>query len=118
MRTIILLLIILVSCGPINIGVKDIPIKSKEIKGYDIKYFAKRDKHGLNCNAYLTINRKNSDVNELYIEIQALDKEKAILSVVHFLIKDLKKNEIIEKKGPFRDIKSCANIEELKILGG
>ena len=118
MRIIILLLIFLTSCGHLNIGVKKFEIQKKEIKGYEIQYHAKRDKYGYNCNVYLTANRKNSDINELYIEIKAIDKDKSTLSVAYFLLKDLKKNEIINKVKIFTGIKSCAKIENLEILGG
>tara|TARA_Y100000741_G_scaffold273348_1_gene213450 strand:- start:178 stop:522 length:345 start_codon:yes stop_codon:yes gene_type:complete len=113
-----LLFFVIISCGPVSIGVKDIPLQSKEIKGYDIKFYAKRDKYGINCQAYLSINRKNSDLNELYVEIQALDKNSKLLSVAYFLIKDLKNNEIIEETRSFKGIESCAKIERLEVLGG
>ena len=118
MRKIILLLIVLTSCGPVNIGAKKFEIQTKEIKGYEIQYHAERDKYGYNCNVYLTANRKNSDINELYIEIKAIDKDQSILSVAYFFLKDLKNNEIIKKVKIFKDIKSCAKIENLEILGG
>ena len=118
MRIIILIFIILVSCGPVDIGVKKIPIQKKEIKGYEIQYHAKRDEYGMNCKARISVNRKNSEIDELYIEVQALDKNKSLLSVAYFLLKDLEKNEIITKTANFNEIKSCAKIEKLDILGG
>ena len=118
MRIIILIFIILVSCGPVNIGVKELPIQKKEIKGYEIQYHAERDKYGMNCKAHISVNRKNSKIDELYVEVQALDKNKSLLSVAYFLLKDLEKNEIITKTANFNEIKSCAKIEKLDILGG
>ena len=58
-------------------------IKKKEIQGYYIEVYAKRDKYGVNCNAYLTIINKNSNINELYVEIQAMDKDEKIISVTN-----------------------------------
>ena len=118
MRIIILIFIILVSCGPVNIGVKELPIQKKEIKGYEIQYHAERDKYGMNCKAHISVNRKNSKIDELYVEVQALDKNKSLLSVAYFLLKDLQKNQIIRKNAAFKEIKSCAKIEKLDILGG
>ena len=118
MRITILIFIMLVSCGPVNIGVKELPTQKKEIKGYEIQYYAKRDKYGMNCKAHILVNRKNSEINELYVEIQALDKNKSLLSIAYFLIKDLEKNKKITKTNYFKEIKSCAKIEKLMILGG
>ena len=118
---IILLTILLVtnsSCGPISIGTKEIDVKKKEIQGYYIEVYAKRDKYGVKCNVYLTIINKNSNINELYVEIQAIDKDKKIISVTNFLIKQAKKNEIINEIGRFRGIKSCAKIVDLNIIAG
>ena len=118
MRIIILIFIILFGCGPVNIGVKELPIQKKEIKGYEIEFHAKRDKYGINCKAYISVNRKNSEIDELYVEVQALDKNKSLLSVAYFLLKDIQKNQIIKKTAIFNEIKSCAKIEKLDILGG
>ena len=119
MRIFILLIILLITvsnCGPINIGNKKINIKKKEIGGYYIEVFVKRDKG--NCNAHLTIINKNSNINELYVEIQAINKDKKIISVTNFLIKQAKKNEIINKINTFSEIKSCRKIEDLNIFVG
>ena len=121
MRILILLstlLITISNCGPINIGTKEIDVKKKEIQGYYIEVYAKRDKYGINCNAYLTIINKNSNIKELYVEIQAIDKDKKIISVKNFLIKQAKKNEIINKIDTFSEIQSCAKIYDLKIIAG
>ena len=121
MRIFVLLIILLItasSCGPINIGNKKIDIKKKEIGGYYIEVYAKRDKYGINCNAYLTIINKNSNINELYVEIQAIDKDKKMISVTNFLIKQAKKNEIINKINAFSEINSCGKIEDLNIIAG
>jgi len=118
MRIIIFITLILVGCGPVNIGVKDLPIQKKEIKGYEIEYYANRDKYGMNCMVRISVNRKNSEINELYVEVQALGKNKSLLSVAYFLLKDLQKNQIITKTTNFNEIKSCAKIEKLHILGG
>ena len=121
MRILILLSILLVTisnCGPMNVGIKEIDAKKKEIQGYYIEVYAKRDKYGLKCNTYLTIINKNSNINELYVEIQAIDKDKKIISVTNFLIKQAKKNEIINEIGRFRGIKSCAKIVDLNIIAG
>ena len=114
----IILLITVSNCGPINIGNKKINIKQKEIGGYYIEVYAKRDKYGINCNTYLTIINKNSNINELYVEIQAIDKDKKMISVTNFLIKQAKKNEIINKINTFREFKSCGKIEDLNIFAG
>ena len=119
MRIFILLIILLITvsnCGPINIGNKKINIKKKEIGGYYIEVFVKRDKG--NCNAHLTIINKNSNINELYIEIQAINKDKKIISVTNFLITQAKKNETINKINTFSEIQSCAKIEDLNIFAG
>ena len=119
MRIFILLIILLITvsnCGPINIGNKKINIKKKEIGGYYIEVFVKRDKG--NCNAHLTIINKNSNINELYVEIQAINKDKKIISVTNFLIKQAKKNEIINKINTFSEIQSCGKIEDLNIFAG
>ena len=121
MRLFILLIILLITgsnCGPINIGNKKIDIKKKEILGYYIEAYAKRDKYGMNCNVYLTVINKNSNINELYVEIQAVDKDKEIISVTNFLIKQAKKNEIINKTITFSKLKSCAKIQNLNIFAG
>ena len=121
MRIFILLIILLITvsnCGPINIGTKEIDVKKKEIQGYYIEVYAKRDKYGINCNAYLTIINKNSNINKLYVEIQAIDKDKKMISVTNFLIKQAKKNEIINKINTFNEIKSCGKIEDLNIFAG
>ena len=121
MRILILLSILLVTisnCGPINIGAKEIEVKKKEIQGYYIEVYVKRDKYGINCNAYLTLINKNSNIKELYVEIQAIDKDKKIISVINFLIKQAKKSEIINKIGTFSKIQSCAKIEDLNIIAG
>ena len=125
MRTLIFLTILLITisnCGPIKIGTKETNIIKKEIQGYYIEVYAKRDKSntfdGASCNAYLTIINKNSNINELYVEIQAIDKDKKIISVTNFLIKQAKKNEIINEIGTFREIKSCAKIVDLNIIAG
>ena len=121
MRIFILLIILLITasnCGPINIGNKKINIKKKEIGGYYIEVYAKRDKYGVNCNVYLTIINKDSNIKELYVEIQAINKDKKIISVANFLIKQAKKNETINKINTFREIKSCAKIEDLNIFAG
>ena len=121
MRIFILLIILLITvsnCGPLNIGNKKINIKKKEIGGYYIEVFVKRGKYGSDCNAHLTIINKNSNINELYVEIQAIDKDKKIISVTNFLIKQAKKNEIINEIGTFREIKSCAKIVDLNIIAG
>ena len=121
MRIFVLLIILLItasSCGPINIGNKKIDIKKKEIGGYYIEVYAKRDKYGINCNAYLTIINKNSNINDLYVEIQAIDKDKKVISVTNFLIKQAKKNEIINKINTFSEINSCGKIEDLNIFAG
>ena len=121
MRIFILLIILLITvsnCGPINIANKKIDIKKKEIGGYYIEVYAKRDKYGINCNAYLTIINKNSNINELYVEIQAIDKDKKMISVTNFLIKQAKKNEIINKINAFSEINSCGKIEDLNIIAG
>ena len=93
-------------------------IKNYEIEGYYIEVYAKRDKYGMKCNAYLTIINKNSNINELYVEIQAIDKDKKIISVTNFLIKQAKKNEIINKINTFNEINSCGKIEDLNIFAG
>ena len=121
MRIFILLIILLITvsnCGPINIGTKEIDVKKKEIQGYYIEAYTKRDKYGMNCNAYLTIINKNSNINVLYLEIQAIDKDKKIISVTNFLIKQAKKNEIINKINTFSEIHSCGKIEDLNIIAG
>ena len=121
MRIFILLIILLITvsnCGPINVGIKEIDAKKKEIQGYYIEVYAKRDKYGVKCNVYLTIINKNSNINELYVEIQAIDKDKKIISVTNFLIKQAKKNEIINEIGRFKGIKSCAQIVDLNIIAG
>jgi len=121
MRILILLstlLITISNCGPINIGTKEIDVKKKEIQGYYIEVYAKRDKYGINCNAYLTIINKNSNIKELYVEIQAINKHKKIISVTNFLIKKAKKNEIINKIDTFSEIQSCGKIEDLNIIAG
>ena len=121
MRIFILLIILLITvsnCGPINIGNKKINIKKKEIGGYYIEVFVKRDKYGAYCNAHLTIINKNSNINELYVEIQAMDKDEKMISVTNFLIKQAKRNEIINKINTFSKIKSCAKIQNLNILAG
>ena len=121
MRIFILLIILLITvsnCGPINIGNKTIDLKKKEIEGYYIEVYAKRDKYGVNCNVYLAVINKDSNINELYIEIQAIDKDKKIISVTNFLIKQAKKNETINKINTFSEIKSCAKIEDLNIFAG
>jgi len=121
MRIFILIIILLITvsnCGPINIGTKEIDVKKKEIQGYYIEVYAKRDKYGINCNAYLTIINKNSNINKLYVEIQAIDKDKKIISVTNFLIKQAKKNEIINKINTFSEIESCGKIEDLNIFAG
>ncbi len=118
MRFIILIFFIMISCGPINIGVRDIPIQSKEIKGYDISYYAKRDKYGVNCKAFISVNRNESQIDNLYVEIQAIGKNKTVLSVAYFLLENIEKNKIIEKNGVFNEIQSCAKVVKLEILGG
>ena len=121
MKIFILLIILLITvsnCGPINIGNKTIDLKKKEIEGYYIEVYAKRDKYGVNCNVYLAVINKDSNINELYIEIQAIDKDKKIISVTNFLIKQAKKNETINKINTFSEIKSCAKIEDLNIFAG
>ena len=121
MRIFILLIILLITvsnCGPINIGNKKIDLKKKEIEGYYIEVYAKRDKYGVNCNAYLTIINKNSNINELYVEIQAMDKDEKMISVTNFLIKQAKKNEIINKINTFNEINSCGEIKDLNIFAG
>ena len=122
MRTFILLTILLITIAncnsPINIGNKGIDIKKKEIKGYLIEVYAKRDEYGINCNLHLTIINKNSNIKDLYVEIQAMNKDKKIISVTNFLIKQAKKNEIINEIGTFREIKSCAKIVDLNIIAG
>ena len=121
MRILILLSILLVTisnCGPMNVGINEIDAKKKEIQGYYIEVYAKRDKYGVNCNAYLTVINKNSNIKELYVEIQAIDKDKKIISVTNFLIKQAKKNETINKINTFSEIKSCAKIKDLNIFAG
>ena len=121
MRIFILLIILLITasnCGPINIGNKKINIKKKEIGGYYIEVFVKRDKYGSYCNAHLTIINKNSNINELYVEIQAINKDKKIISVTNFLITQAKVNETINKINTFSKIKSCAKIKDLNIFAG
>ena len=121
MRIFILLIILLITvsnCGPINIGKKEINIKKKEIGGYYIEVFVKRDKYGANCNAHLTIINKNSNINELYVEIQALNKNEKIISAASIVIKQAKKNEIINKTITFSKLKSCAKIQNLNIFAG
>ena len=121
MRILILLstlLITISNCGPINIGTKEIDVKKKEIQGYYIEAYTKRDKYGMNCNLYLTIINKNSNIKELYVEIQAINKHKKIISVTNFLIKKAKKNEIINKIDTFSEIQSCGKIEDLNIIAG
>ena len=121
MRIFILLIILLITasnCGPINIGNKKIDLKKKEIKGYYIEVYAKRDKYGINCNAFLTVINKDSNINELYVEIQAINKDKKIISITNFLIKQAKKNEIINKINTFSEIHSCGKIEDLNIIAG
>ena len=121
MRIFIFLIILLITasnCGPINIGNKKINIKKKEIGGYYIEVFVKRDKYGEYCNAHLTIINKNSNINELYVEIQAIDKDKKIISVTSFLIEQAKINEIINKIAIFTKISSCAKIQNLNIFAG
>ena len=121
MRILILLSILLITlsnCGPINIGTKEIDVKKKEIQGYYIEAYTKRDKYGMNCKVYLAIINKNSNINELYVEIQAIDKDKKIISVTNFLIKQAKKNETINKINTFSEIQSCAKIEDLNIFAG
>ena len=121
MRIFILLIILLITasnCGPINIGNKKINIKKKEIGGYYIEVFVKRDKYGAYCNAFLTVINKDSNINELYVEIQAINKDKKIISITNFLIKQAKKNEIINKINTFSEIKSCAKIKDLNIFAG
>ena len=119
MRIFILLIILLITasnCGPINIGNKKINIKKKEIGGYYIEVFVKRDKG--NCNAHLTIINKNSNINELYVEIQAINKDKKIISVTNFLITQTKENETINKINTFSEIKGCSKIKDLNIFAG
>ena len=122
MKTFIYLIILLVTisnCSSINIGNKKIDIKKNEIEGYYIEVYAKRGKkYGSNCNVYLTIINKNSNINELYVEIQAFDKDKKMISVTNFLIKQAKKNEIINKINTFSEIKNCRKIEDLNIFVG
>ena len=121
MRIFILLIILLITvsnCGSINIGNKKINIKKKEIGGYYIEVYAKRDKFGINCDAYLTLINKNSNINELYVEIQALNKNEKIISAASFVIKQAKKNEIINKINTFNEINSCGKIEDLNIFAG
>ena len=121
MRIFILLIILLITvsnCGPINIENKKINIKKKEIGGYYIEVFVKRDKYGANCNAHLTIINKNSNINELYVEIQAINKEKKIISVTNFLITQAKKNETINKINTFSEMRSCGKIEDINIFAG
>jgi hypothetical protein len=114
----IILLITASNCGPINIGNKKIDLKKKEIEGYYIEVYAKRDKYGVNCNAFLTVINKDSNINELYVEIQAINKDKKIISITNFLIKQAKKNEIINKINTFSEIQSCGKIEDLNIIAG
>ena len=54
----------------------------------------------------------------LYLEIQAIDKDKKIISVTNFIIKQAKKNEIINKISRFSKINSCGKIEDLNIFAG
>ena len=125
MRSLIFLTILLITisnCGPIKIGTKETNIIKKEIQGYYIEVYAKRDKSntfdGASCNAYLTIINKNSNINELYVEIQALGKDEKVISVASFVIKQAKKNEIINKIITFSKLKSCAKIQNLNIFAG
>ena len=121
MKIFMLLIILLITasnCGPINIGNKKIDLKKKEIEGYYIEVYAKRDKYGVNCNAFLTVINKDSNINELYVEIQAINKDKKIISITNFLIKQAKKNEIINKINTFSEIQSCGKIEDLNIIAG
>ena len=122
MRTFILLTILLITIAncnsPINIGNKGIDIKKKEIKGYLIEVYAKRDEYGINCNLHLTIINKNSNIKDLYVEIQAMNKDKKIISVTNFVIKQAKINEIVNKTNKFSKIQSCSNIEDFNFIVG
>ena len=116
--SIITAIILLNGCGPINIGTKEITIKKLETKGYYIEALAKRGEYGFKCQANVKVINMNSNENELYIEIQAINKEKSIISIANFLIKDTKKNQIIEKVSDFSKLESCAKIEDLNIIAG
>ena len=93
-------------------------IKKIEIEGYYIEIFAKRDKFGINCNGYVSITNKNSIINKLYLEIQAIDKNEKMISVINFLINDAKINQKINKIKIFNGIKSCAKIKTFNIVAG
>ena len=122
MRTFILLTILLITIancnGPINIGNKGIDIKKKEIEWSLIEVYAKRDEYGINCNLHLTIINKNSNIKDLYVEIQAMNKDKKIISVTNFLITQAKKNETINKINTFSEMRSCGKIEDINIFAG
>jgi hypothetical protein len=47
-----------------------------------------------------------------------MDKDEKIISVTNFLIKQAKRNEIINKINSFSKIKSCAKIQNLNIFAG
>ena len=126
MRIIVIISILLITnCSSVKTKDKEIVYKKTniskklDIKGYKIEVYAKRPKgFGSNCEAHIVLINDNSKENELYIEIQAMDKENAIISLVNFFIKDAPKNEIIRKNNVFKEIKSCSNIKNLNIFAG
>ena len=61
---------------------------------------------------------KNSNIKDLYVEIQAMNKDKKIISVTNFVIKQAKINEIVNKTNKFSKIQSCSNIEDFNFIVG
>ena len=123
--SIIPLLIAVFSCGPVNIENKEITLKKSnilkklDVKGYYIEAYTLRPRgFGSNCEAHILITNNNSSENELYVEIQAVDKEKSIIEVANFLIKNVNKNETIQKSSIFNEIKSCSKVKNLNIFAG
>ena len=101
-KLLIFIFLFLLSCGPVKIGNKEIVykksdiLKKLDIKGYYIEAYAKRpDGFGSNCEAHIMVINDDSSENEFYIEVQAMDEENVIISVVNFLIIKAPKNVLV-----------------------
>ena len=128
MRIIIIIsILIITSCTSAKIKDKNKEINYKKsdifkklnLKGYKIEAYLKRPKgFGSNCEAHIMVINDDSSENEFYIEVQAMDEENVIISVVNFLILKAPKNETIIKSNVFNEIKSCSHIKNLNIIAG
>ena len=90
----------------------------KNIEDYKIEVYTERDEYNNFCIAKASITNQKSSKEEIYIEVRAIDKKNTIISIVNFVVKNLKSGQKTLKSSNFSKIKGCGKIFSLEIYGG